>query len=450
MTHTNPIKAERPPEQLATVLLLLQRARRADSIDEVGFLLVNETNLLVSYRQAFFWRQRAERKGKVWAVANLPMPNQDAALTIWLSSLCSHLFEKIDKQPFLIDRGNVPESLAAGWKDFLPSYALWAPIPGNGGLLLAADKPWSKAECHLLSHWTEGAGQSMDSIRLRQVTRSFGRTTFMLRRKPLVIAAVIFAVCLLMLPLRLTVLAPAEVVPSTPVVVRAPLAGVIEDVMVTPDSVVARGDQLFRLDNRELVSRLEITRRGLEMAQSEYRHAAQSAITSKEAQVRKALLSSRIEQQRAEYNYVNELLQRIDVSAPINGIAIFPDASSLQGRPVRLGEKVLTLADSTQVMLEAWIPPADSIELKTNSPVDFFLNIRPDKPLTGTVQQIAHQASMSPDGFFGYRAVIHFDPDVELPRIGLRGIAKLHGSRANLGYLIVRRPLTALRQLMGW
>lgn len=450
MTHLNPIKVERPPEHLATLLLLLQRARKAETVEEVGFLLVNETGLFLTFRQAFLWQEFPAKKGYLSAVANLPAPNPDAPLSIWLTGLCHHLQKLKIQQPVLIDRSALPESLTKEWEEHLAPYALWAPIPESGGLLLAGDSPWSQAECRLLSHWTEGAGQCLENLRLRKSSSYWLAALSILGRKPVAIAVLLLLVGLLFLPMRLSVLAPAEVVPSSPVVVRAPLAGVIDTINVVPNDAVEQGDVLFQLDDRELLSRLEVARQGLEMAQSEYRHAAQAAITSTEAQVRKALLGSRIEQHRTEYAYVNELLQRVEVRAERPGIALFPDAASLKGRPVRLGEKVMTLADPHMIMLEAWIPPADSVELVTGAPVSFFLNIRPDNPLSGELHRVALQATLSPDGFFGYRAEIHFSELAELPHIGLRGTAKIHGPRVNLAYLIFRRPLTAMRQMVGW
>jgi len=39
--------------------------------------------------------------------------------------------------------------------------------------------------------------------------------------------------------------------------------------------------------------------------------------------------------------------------------------------------------------------------------------------------------------------------DRSLPRIGTRGVAKLYGETAPLGYWLLRRPLTIARQFLG-
>lgn len=444
------LKTQRQPEQLATLILLLQRARKADTEQEVSFLLVNETALLTPFRQAFYWTGQTGEKGRISAVSNLPVPNPDSPVSLWVDPLCSYLQSQNITTPVPVDKKDIPEHIRKGWQDYLAPHALWLPMKGIGGLLLAADSKWSDAQCRLLAHWVDGAAQRIELLRHNR-SRGLVRKLFrQVRRRRVAALLAVLILSLMFLPVRMSVLAPAEVVSEDPVIVRSPISGVIDSVLVLPNETVSQGDNLFHLDNRELLSRLEVAKQGLEMAQSEYRHASQAAITSAEAQVRKAILRSRIEQQRAEYEYVNEQLQRIEVKAERSGIAIFPDASALRGRPVRLGEKVMTIADAQEVMLEAWVPPADSVELKQGAEVNFFLNIRPGDPLPGQLKNIAYQASMSPDGNFGYRAEILLSPDLPPPRIGLRGTAKIYGPSVSLGYLIFRRPMTALRQMVGW
>ncbi len=442
--------AKRSTEQLATLLLLLQRARQAATISELGFLLVNETEMLTAYRQAVFWHQPREGRGAIQAVSNLPAPNRESPLVLWLSALCGHVQARSPAEPRMIDLHDLPEALAREWQAHLPPHLLWVPLPGSGGLLLAGDNPWSEGERRLLQHWGEGVAQSLELLVRRKRRPDVLRFAKAAGRKPILTLAVLLMAAALWLPVRLSVLAPAEVVAKDPVIVRAPLTGVIASVSVAPNQTVQKGQPLFRLDDRELLSRLEVAKQGLAVAQSEYRQTSQAAITSVEAKVRLAVLQSMIEQRRAEFDFVNLQLLRVEVIAEADGIVIFPDAAALRGRPVRLGERVMTLAAPRQVMLEAWVPPADSVALEPGAEVLMFLSTRPDHPLGGQLIRIAHQATLSPEGVFGFRAEAHFDSRISSPRIGLRGTAKLYGPEVRLAYLVFRRPWSALRQMTGW
>ena len=73
--------------------------------------------------------------------------------------------------------------------------------------------------------------------------------------------AVLAAVALF--PIRLTVLAPAEVVPAEPFLVRSPLDGVIDHFDVRPNQTVAVGDKLFDLDTTTLRAKVQRGAQGL-------------------------------------------------------------------------------------------------------------------------------------------------------------------------------------------
>ena len=60
------------------------------------------------------------------------------------------------------------------------------------------------------------------------------------------------------LPVPLTVLAPAELVPIRPEVVRAPMDGIVAQVMISPNTPVHEGQVLVQLDERPLLAKLEV------------------------------------------------------------------------------------------------------------------------------------------------------------------------------------------------
>ena len=55
---------------------------------------------------------------------------------------------------------------------------------------------------------------------------------------------------MLLFPVRLSVLAPAELVPAHPEVIRAPIDGVIGQFHVQPNQAVKKGQLLFQIDPR--------------------------------------------------------------------------------------------------------------------------------------------------------------------------------------------------------
>jgi multidrug efflux pump subunit AcrA (membrane-fusion protein) len=61
-------------------------------------------------------------------------------------------------------------------------------------------------------------------------------------------------------PVHMSVLAPGELVAAQPVVLRAPLDGVIDQIHVQPNQMVRKGERLFGLDEAQISSRLEVAR----------------------------------------------------------------------------------------------------------------------------------------------------------------------------------------------
>jgi hypothetical protein len=252
----------------------------------------------------------------------------------------------------------------------------------------------------------------------------------------------------LVLPVRLSVLAPGELVPANPAVIRAPLDGVVGSFAVKPNQLVQRGQPLFALDDVTLSSKLEVATQAQTGAEAEYRQAAQLAVTDGKIKGRLALLTGKLEERRAETDYLRGQRERAHVVAPQDGIALFDDPAEWIGKPVVTGERILRLATPGDVEIEVWLPLADAIPLAAGTDVQLYLNASPLSPVAARLRYMAHDAVQRPDGTYAYRVRATLSGSTT-HRIGLKGSAKLSGERVALVYWILRRPLAALRQSVG-
>jgi hypothetical protein len=225
---------------------------------------------------------------------------------------------------------------------------------------------------------------------------------------------------------------------------------VVDRFVVQPNAVVTEGQPLLELDRRTIENRLEVAAKALSVAEAEYRQAAQSAVFDDKSRAQLAILKGRMDQRRTDVVYARSLLDRIHVTASRNGIALFDDPNDWIGRPVTIGERLMEIADPAQAELEIWLPVADAITLQSGADVEFFLNVAPDAPLRARLRQASYQATQSPGGVLAYRLKAELVGKADPPRIGLRGTAKVHGDRVTLFYYLVRRPLAAARQLVGY
>jgi hypothetical protein len=110
----------------------------------------------------------------------------------------------------------------------------------------------------------------------------------------------------------------------------------------------------------------------------------------------------------------------------------------------------LTLADPARVELTVYLPVRDALDLATGSPVTLFPNGSALRTYAASVTSIAYRAEPAHDGLLAYRIKATFVAHEVAPRIGLQGMAKLRAGRVPLVYALLRRPIAAARQWLGW
>ncbi|MCL1985091.1 MAG: hypothetical protein FWG59_01390, partial [Betaproteobacteria bacterium] len=90
-----------------------------------------------------------------------------------------------------------------------------------------------------------------------------------------------------------------------------------------------------------------------------------------------------------------------------------------------------------------------TLPLKQGDEFLFFPNISPHAPVSGALNFIGYQASETPDAGLAFTLRGLFAADATVPRLGLRGTAKLYGKRTPLVALLLRRPFLHIRQWLG-
>ena len=467
---------------LSALLDLSRLARRAGSEAELAFLLVNDSLQLQPYRQAALWR---EGRG-IEALSGLVQPEAHAPYAQWLRAVCVHLQQTLpgDGQPRAFTSLELPPALAQPWADWWPAHALWLPLPPEeagaaaeadgvsapppapptqpaapptAALVLVRDEPWTEPDKMLLQEWTGIWWHAWAALRRRpqrtwlQPWRADPAAGGRARRgwwwRPGWWAmAALVGLCFV--PVRLSVLAPGELVPRNPMVVRAPLDGVIDAFHVQPNQDVAQGQALFGFDEALIRSRLRVAQQSLATAHAEYRQTAQQSLVDARVRPQLAALAGRIEEREAEVAFLREQLQRSRVASPQAGIALFDDPTQWIGKPVVVGERILRIAAPEDVEVEAWLPVGDAIKLEPGTPVQLFLNARPLEPVSATLRFMAHEAVQRPDGSHAYRLRASLSAPAG-QRVGLKGTARLEGESVPLLYWVMRRPLATVRAWLG-
>lgn len=435
--------------RLGALLQLEQRARAA-SRSELGFLIVNETATIVPYQQAALWQNPASGDAPL-VLSGVASADAGGPYYAWLERVFAALTKSERARELrVVSAADLPEPLAREWPEWFPANAIWCPLFWRsdalaGGLLLGRGDAWNDADRQLLEAL---AGAYAQSLLLHQHVReaSFWHR-LPAKRRPLAIAAALL-VLIALLPVRESVLAPAEVVPVDPAAVRAPFDGVVDALRVAPNQPVHAGQALVSLDRTQLQTRYAVTQKALDMAREEYTDTSQQAMSDDKAKGRLAMLASKVDQEQAELAYDDDMLKRADIVAPVDGIAVFDDSSEWAGKPVTLGERIMLVASPKRTQLQIEVPAASVVSFDAGSQVVFFSNLAPDQPIDGKLVFASYASTATPDGVMSYAFRASLDP-AATPRLGLKGTAKIYGPRRVLVLWLLRRPLAMVREWLS-
>lgn len=446
-----------PTTAVAGLIDMAHQARHAKDSVELEFMAVNGTHALAPYRQAALWfadRGIASLSGVVQIEANAPYVH-------WLERLC----KQIDKAG-PIGAADVSTDIGEEWGEWLPAYGLWLPFGADdtlapkGGLFLVRDIPWLESEIALLTEWVDAWSHAYraraprvrwslrawkSSVKDRLNHERQARLPWW-RRRVVQVGGLLCAVMLV--PVRLTVLAPGELVAANPAVIRSPLDGVIERFHVKPNQAVKKGQPLFDFDEAQLSSRYAVASQTLATAEAEYRQSAQQALTDSKSKGLLATLQGKIEERRAEMEFLQGQVSRARVVAPQDGIVLLDDPAEWIGRPVATGERILRVATPQDAEVEAWLPVADAIPLDSGAAANLYLSATPLTPVSATIRYVAYDAVQRPDGGFAYRVRARLDGSTT-HRVGLKGTVRLSGHWVPLAYWVLRRPVATIRETLG-
>jgi hypothetical protein len=452
-------------QALAALLDLSRRARQAGSARELGFLLVNDSHGLTPYRQAALW---LADEG-VHTLSGLVQVESNAPYALWLTQLCRHLAAAAPDATQALTSADLPPELAQHWAEWWPAHALWLALPTGkalpnnphevgAGLLLVRDVPWPTQTQTLLREWTDTWWHAFRAVYRPRVGSLQGwlkRFKGAFKRQPEkswwrqpAWRWSVLALAVMVLPVRLTVMAPGELVPAHPVVVRAPLDGVVDVFHVQPNQSVKKEQPLFGFDEALIQSRLAVAAQTLATAETEYRQTSQQALMDAKFRPQLAMLTGKIEEKRTEVEFLNNQLTRARVLSPQDGVALFDDPAEWIGRPVTVGERIMRIAAPQDTEVEAWLPLGDAIALPPGAPVNLYLNASPLFAVTATLRYMAHDAVQRPDGGYAYRVRATLQAPTA-HRVGLKGTAKLNGAWVPLVYWVLRRPLASVRSALG-
>ena len=264
-------------DNLSRLLTVEHHVRCAETLAELKYTIVNETRNVIPYVQSILMLGNSGNNLKVSGCSNISSSNRTAPLIHWLERIAR---KKINEQVFCSDVQIIDARSLPGFeKNIIPLYWLWIPLISAtygflGVLILTRESQWAGHERKLMSHMGETYGHAVGVFSSGQaIVKRLIKTA---KNKTYQLLGCVFLFSITLMPVRLTVLAPAEIVAANPTIITAPLKGVVQSISVKPGEEIEPGKLLLNFDSVEFENSLNTTEQALLIAKAELHKARQS------------------------------------------------------------------------------------------------------------------------------------------------------------------------------
>ena len=436
------------------LLGLQQRALAAADEAELAFLIGNETWHLLPYKQAAVFLIDSFGRPQLKVVSGLVSALEDTPFTLWAARVCSMLLNDpaSNAEARRLTALSLPIELREGWGEWWPENALYQPLTTPAGkpvgvVIYVRDEAWQDDELELLKLLHGQYAYCLNTFRKNRPL--LADLWHKLKAQPKRLKMIAFGIAAaLLIPVPLSVIAPAEIIALKAEMVSAPTEGVVKTFHVQPNQPVKQGQVLFSLDDTTLRNRRDIATQALAVARSEALAVGQKSFDNLQSKSELAGLLGKVHEKESELAYIDELLGRIDVQASHDGVFIYGDPNDWIGKPVTTGERIAQLAQPDDLGVLVWVPVGDAITLEAGASMRVYLQVSPLNALSATLIETSYLATLSPESVASYRIRGKL-AEGESAHIGLRGVAKVYGGWRPFIYWVMRRPLGALRQWIG-
>ncbi len=446
------------PSRALQLLQLESEAREQRTVPELLYHLANVSRKVLPFRQAFILRRRG-RKAELETVSSMAVVERDAPMTRWLQELAGRILSEDGGSS---QRAFEPQGYSGAQdpegEDYPFRFMLSTPLNTAKGdvfalLITARETPWSDAEKQLTSRIANHYAHAWRAlVGERRVQRGGGRL-----KRVLWPAIGLGVLACGFIPVPLTAIAPMTVAPAASTVVAAGIDGVVEEIAIGENSDVAAEDVLLRYESDEFLNALRLAERRLAVAEARYLRARQGAVTNPDAKADIAITAAEYELALAERDFAKSRTEDLIVRAPVAGVAVFNDRREWTGRPVQVGERIMEIAEPGGLFFEIELGVDDAVVLEPGARVRIFLDSAPLSPVEARLTRGAYEATPHADGRLAYTLIAEpaelptqDDADAPAPRIGTRGTAQVFGRDVPLALFLFRRPITAVRQQLGF
>jgi len=156
-----------------------------------------------------------------------------------------------------------------------------------------------------------------------------------------------------------------------------------------------------------------------------------------------------------DLNLLKSLQSFREIRAPVNGVVVTPRPHELIGQRVQPGDAILSVADISQLLIEATVKEWDITYLQPGQTFHFKIQAMPERTLEGTLTRIApigelSQQLTSLEASSSFRIYSSFKNEKLLLRPGMTGVGQVKIGMRTIGILALRRAVRNVRVSYGF
>lgn len=444
---------------ISKLLQLEHNCRNCESKKELYFQIVNGIRSLVNYSQGILLTTDLTGKYKVVAISDISVVDSTSPYVQWVEDVTLDLQnnEKI-KDVFIVDTKNdLKEINYKSLHEFAPSNILYIPLKKSKEnsdtdyiFLLFKEESWNENDILMIKHLSSSLTYFLFAMRSCGISQTLKNLSFKNKYFKIVVLVVFL---LMFLPVRLSVLAPLEVDAKNPYVVTSPLNAVIEEVKVFPNDKIEKNQLIVKFDDVDFSNDYLVAKRTLDVTNAELFSTKQSSFLDPKQKSQISQLENQVKLKEAELDYAKDQLDKTKIFAKEDGIAIINNPNDWKGKPVSTGERIFLIAKPENIELKIMLPVSDAIFLEENAIVKAFFDNDPTNSWSAKIKYISYKPELTEQNILSYKITANFDDIKEngyIPSIGLRGTAKIYSKKVSLFFYLFRKPITAVRQWIGW
>ena len=433
------------PSPLHVLITIEGEALEAKDIISLKHIAVNRPRSLLKFGH-IIWVHRVGDSVRLDAISSQAQIDKTTPFAQWMTSeLNTRARNKTLDMETEWQFENTEDESSLTYPFAHAFYAPFSPYPKSGGLLFTRETEFKDNEKPQIKRLAQIFGVTASAMGQKK------RARMSLKKRNYFFGTLIAMGLISFIPVPMTTLAPAEIVAEKPYVITAPMDGVVEEILVPPNTLVSEDTPLIRLVDTTYKNEYILAEQEQFVADAKLRQASLTSFIDNKAKREIAVAQAEKTMASARQNYARDRLSKTIVTTPTPGLAIYSDPTDWAGRPVSTGETIIKIADPSRVLLRVDVPLDVGETLKNDARVRIFMDNDPLTPIDAKLVSASFYAQPTPNGQMAYEAFasLEIDQTTDLPRIGTRGVAKIYGETAPLGFWLLRRPITIVRQFLG-